>query len=787
MNCTHEKFPDDQGLQLQRQSKNEESLEKSQSLLTGIINSTSDMIWSVDPETFGLRSFNLSLYDYFLNKRGIRIENGMRPTDLFPPGEYVHVWHAFYKRALEEGSFSVDYMTYANTDILQLNFNPLISNGTVFGIAVFGRNITENRRIQEELLESERRYRLLVETASEGILVAQGTSLKFVNQVIPELTGYTKEELLSRPFLEFIHPDYRELMRDNYVKRIMGELVDQKYEILINNKDASLRWVEISGAAIEWEGQVATLNFVTDISNRKHAEEALRASERTLRLKTALLEAQANATIDGILVINDDQKRVFYNRRITELFNVPSHILEDEDDTALLEYVVSLTRYPGEFLKKVRYLYDNVDETSRDEIEFKSGMVLDRYSAPVLASDGKSYGRIWTFRDITDQKIFEKERLKIEKLESLGALAGGIAHDFNNILAGIMGSISLARKFVDNDHKAHKPLETAEKASVRAAELARQLLTFAKGGEPVKKIVSIRHIAEESLSLMLRGSKVKASVEMPDSLHAIKADEGQISQVFNNIVINAVHAMSEGGILTISAQNELLSSHNYLSLTAGTYVKISISDQGCGISDADMEKIFDPYFTTKSFGNGLGLASVYSIVSRHGGHISVSSKIGEGTVFTIHVPSIGETYTSTHQADPVFQSADVQAGGLILVMDDEEIIRENITGMLEHFGYQVTTCADGEEAIAHFETARNAGVPFTAIIMDLTVPGGMGGKEAAQRIRAIDPTACLIVSSGYSNDPVISGYSSYGFRGAVIKPYNIMELGRVLSTVLSAQ
>jgi signal transduction histidine kinase/CheY-like chemotaxis protein len=400
--------------------------------------------------------------------------------------------------------------------------------------------------------------------------------------------------------------------------------------------------------------------------------------------------------------------------------------------------------------------------------------------------DGKIVGFITTYTDITERKEREKELQKIEKLESLGILAGGIAHDFNNILTGIMGNISFAQMFLDAAHKSYKPLAEAGKASVRAAELAHQLLTFSRGGKPVKKVVSLRHLVSESISLVLRGSNVKGSVDIPDSIHAIEADGGQMSQVFHNIIINATQAMPGGGTLTVTARNETLRADNPLSLPPGTYVRITFADQGCGISEDDLNRIFDPYFTTKSAGSGLGLASAHSIVSKHGGHIEASSESGKGATFTIYLPSIGEAYLKD-KTDPVARTTGDHRNGSILVMDDEKMIRDMTTKMLEALGYHVMTCKNGTEAIAKYKAARESGAPFSATILDLTIPGGMGGKEAAQQILAIDPKACLIVSSGYSQDPIMSDYGSYGFAGAVAKPYNIMEFGQLLSSVLSAR
>ncbi|MDK9707382.1 MAG: ATP-binding protein [Desulforhopalus sp.] len=408
-------------------------------------------------------------------------------------------------------------------------------------------------------------------------------------------------------------------------------------------------------------------------------------------------------------------------------------------------------------------------------------LVTGLLSARVIPLKGEAH-IIAITRDITERKEREKELLKIEKLESLGVLAGGIAHDFNNILTGIMGNISLAKVFLDTSHKSYKPLTEAEKASSRAGELAHQLLTFARGGEPVKKVVSPKDIVKEALSFTLHGSNIKAIIDIPDSIHAVDADEGQISQVFHNLIINASQAMPEGGQITVSAQNETLAGNNSLSLQPGPYIRLTFTDQGCGISADDMQRVFDPYFTTKSTGNGLGLASVHSIINRHGGHISVSSTPGKGTSFTIYLPSLAAEYASI-QTGMATEVLGEHRGGAILVMDDEEMIRNIAVSILTHLGYEVTTCATGESAIDLYKTSVEAGSPFMAVIMDLTIPGGLGGKQAAEQILSLYPRACLVVSSGYSNDPIMSNYQEYGFSAAIAKPYNIQGFEKVLGSL----
>ena len=389
--------------------------------------------------------------------------------------------------------------------------------------------------------------------------------------------------------------------------------------------------------------------------------------------------------------------------------------------------------------------------------------------------------------DITERELLHNELVKMQKLESIGVLAGGIAHDFNNILTGIMGNLSYARLMIETGHAADSSLESAERASARATDLTRQLLTFAQGGEPIKKVLSVRRLINEAVTFMLRGTNVRGEIRIDDAVQAIEADEGQISQVCNNILINAVQAMPEGGVLRIAAGLHILKAVNTLSLPEGEYVRISFSDEGGGMPGEVLRRIFEPYFSTKDSGSGLGLASVYSIVTRHGGSISVESELGKGSTFTILLPAT----KATPPVEPSGPSSGVRPikgsqGRLpLLVMDDEAVIRDLATNMLTYLGYEVHVCADGEAAVRLYEEALAEGTPYAAVLMDLTIPGGMGGLEASRRILALDGDACLIVSSGYSHDPVMSDHLAHGFTGVLAKPYMVADLDQVLHTVLA--
>lgn len=402
--------------------------------------------------------------------------------------------------------------------------------------------------------------------------------------------------------------------------------------------------------------------------------------------------------------------------------------------------------------------------------------------APISNTSGKVIGDVLVFRDITDKHRMEEEMLKVEKLESIGVLAGGIAHDFNNILTAIIGNIALTKQYASKDSRTLEKLTEIEKASFRAKNLTQQLLTFSKGGTPIKKAIALDELFYDAAMFALGGSKVGMEFKAADGLWQVKADEGQISQVVNNLVLNAVQAMPAGGVIHVDMDNETLSSLSPLPLPAGRYVKIDLQDYGSGIPKENLGRIFDPFYTTKKAGSGLGLATSYSIIEKHGGYITVDSRPGSGTLFTLYFPSSDEEITNI--AAPTQKIN--QATGRILVMDDEDIIRAVVGDILTASGYGVAFAKDGTEMLDLYMQSKNNGNTFDAVIMDLTIPGGMGGKEAIGRLLEADPQAKAIVSSGYSTDPVMANFSDYGFSAAVSKPFQIEELYQTLNDVIKS-
>ena len=385
-------------------------------------------------------------------------------------------------------------------------------------------------------------------------------------------------------------------------------------------------------------------------------------------------------------------------------------------------------------------------------------------------------------RNISEKKKRDEETIRSHKLESLGIFAGGIAHDFNNILSAIVGYISLARMKIDNKDKAVELLDEAEKSGLRARHLTEQLLAFSKGGNPVKEITNVIDVVKESADFIMSGSKTALNYNVePDVLKA-DIDRGQIGQVIQNIILNASQAMPSGGVIYISIRNQYMKDENVISIPEGTYVAIEIKDEGSGIESRNLKRIFDPYFTTKKDGNGLGLTICHSIVKRHGGGIEVESVPGKGTEFTIYLPACNDVKSDKKTASAPKISINLKNLSVI-IMDDEPQLRYIMKEVLNDEGAKIFTVSDGSEAIDLFEKMASSGEPADLIIADLTIPGGMGGLEAIRIIREQGLPFKAIVISGYSNDPVMSDFKNYGFDAYIAKPFTSEDLLAVVKKV----
>jgi PAS domain S-box-containing protein len=412
-----------------------------------------------------------------------------------------------------------------------------------------------------------------------------------------------------------------------------------------------------------------------------------------------------------------------------------------------------------------------------------SRRLIDDSVAPIHDGRMGSAGAVLVFRDMTEKVRRDEEQIKWQKLESIGSLAGGIAHDFNNILAGILGNISLGKQAVDPGSRAFERLEEAERASAMASELAAKLLTFSKGGNPVRELIQLEDVIRDAALMAVRGSRVRCALALPEGLWGAYADAGQVGQAVSNVVLNAAQAMHGEGTVRVEAGNVDVAEGQLEHVQSGRYVKVVVMDTGVGIPRESLKRVFDPYYTTRENAPGLGLTTAYHILKSHGGNLFVESEPGSGTSVALYLPATTERPV---RVDAGAAKTSANRKWRVLVMDDEELVREMAQGMLEHLGCEAQGARDGREAIRMYAEAAEQGKAFDLVVMDLTIPGGMGGKEAAGRLLRSYPDARLIVSSGYSSDPVMANSAAYGFRATLPKPYRIEELGQLLEKVLEA-
>ncbi|GAB4334271.1 MAG: hypothetical protein Kow0089_03380 [Desulfobulbaceae bacterium] len=644
--------------------------------------------------------------------------------------------------------------------------------------------IRERERWLDEALralqESEKKYRAIYNAPNEAILICDPENCTIIdaNRGMLSMFGYHHEEIIGMHFGELSsgEPSYTTREAEALITSAV-EGGDRILEWMCRRKDGEIFWVEISLQATYLEGKKQVLAVLRNIHARKMAQTEL-ASEKE-RLAVTL-----RSIGDGVITTDERGRIVLLNkvaealtgwrqfeavgRLFTEVFHI-IHLKSGEPCENPVEKVLAT----GEVVE----LGDDTVLVSRDG---KRRLVADS-GAPIRDPQSRVIGAVIVFRDVTEEKRMEEELIKIRKLESVGVLAGGIAHDFNNILVGILGNISLARQCIGDRARAEEMLRNTEKAALRAKDLTTQLLTFSRGGEPVIQTASIVSTITESAEFALRGSNVKISFDIPEDLWLVSADTGQISQVIQNIVLNARQAIPDEGTVEITCRN-CTDCGDVPEPLRDKCVRIVISDDGPGIPEEIRGKIFDPYFTTRADGSGLGLSICHSIIMKHRGSISVESEPGRGTDFIILLPVSPEQEIES-LPDPDVQAA-VGKSARILVMDDDPMIQELSRQMLEFLGHEVVLCDEGKSALDLYEKAMKNRRPFDLVIMDLTIPGGMGGEKAIKELLRMDPGAKAIVSSGYSNDKVMAGYVSHGFKAVIVKPYQMEDLEKIIQQTL---
>ncbi|MDD1772321.1 MAG: PAS domain S-box protein [Methanomassiliicoccales archaeon] len=637
------------------------------------------------------------------------------------------------------------------------------------------RDTTEMEASRQALIDSEARYRELITNQGEGTMYADINELiEFANPAAEEIFGVKRGQLPGRTLFEFVDEKGRQIIHEQTLERRKGMKGHYSLDIIRPSGERRTIQVTVTPRLGRSNELIGFFGVFRDITEEAKVEQALRRSEAEYR---AVVEMQKEMIFrrsrDGTMTFVNDACVKFFGMPMNEI--IGSKILPPADEA------------------EVRECMEKIEAVTPERPDCDSLMLK------VTQKDGSTRWTEWRVRgifdhngelieyqavgnDITLRLKMEEELVRTQKLESVGLLAGGIAHDFNNMLSSVVSNMELAIMNVPDGSSNKQRLEEAVRAAMSARRLTQQLLTFSKGGKPIKEVIDVGTMLRSNTEFTLTGSNITAEYHLDENVHLISADPFQMGQVINNVVINAVQSMPDGGKIVLRSSNFDNGKDVRPNFTERSYVRIDITDEGEGISPENLSKIFDPFFTTKEKGSGIGLLTVQSIIHNHGGHIEVESEVGVGTTITIFLPA----YLGAGTDHPL---QDLQGAGgrsaRIMVMDDDLSILDVVTMILSELGYEAVGARTGEEAISLYHEGMRDGSPFDLIIMDLTIKGGMGGKDAIKNILGMDPDAKAIVSSGYSNDPVMSEPGRYGFRDVLQKPYTILDLSAKIRTILN--
>jgi two-component system cell cycle sensor histidine kinase/response regulator CckA len=887
-------------------AKNKDKIETDPLLFRDLISKTNDAIFVNDPKTGRFIFVNDKACTGLGYDRQELLRMGVKDIETTFSDNFS--WRAHVDELRQRGPLVLEGIHKrkdGTTFPVEANISYVLLSTGEYMVAVV-RDITERKRMEDQLQQTERRYRQLFENMNEGFLIqdiveddaGKPVDVRYldINPAIERFLGKTRSEIIGRTRNQVLgSPD------PAVVDTISRVAATGQPIHMVRYSSGANRWYESISYSLG-QGQVATL--VLDVTERKQAEEARQTA-------LANLEALVDNVQQGVLFEGQDRRIRFANRTFCSLFGIPSSdLIIGADCAAIAQQAKPVFADPDGFVETIEQRLRDRQIVLSEEVKLADGRMFERDYIPILAGEAQ-LGNYWIYRDITEREradaalrererqlsesqriahigswehnlatgevvwsdelfriigfdprkdpadfkmffgmvhpddrpalkkaidetvktgkhfsvdyrfilrdgttrilhaqaelkadetgaqvilsgtaqditekhLLEEERLKTHKLESIGTLAGGIAHDFNNLLQGIFGYISMAKMTIDQKEKSLSMLDQAEEALHMSVNLTTQLLTFSKGGRPVKKLIRVRPAVENAVKFALSGSRTNFEMYMPADVWPIEADEGQLAQVIQNIALNANEAMAGSGTVLVSLANVNIVKGAVAGLPeGGRYVRITIQDSGIGIPEQNLARIFDPYFTTKQKGSGLGLATSYSIIKKHGGVIEVKSALNRGTTFTMYLPA------SEGAEMEIARTTSHAVGtkkGRILLMDDEELVRNVAREMLAALGHDVVSAEDGRKAIELFREARAAGTPFDLVILDLTVKGGMGGEEAIRKIRDIDPDVKAVVASGYADSPVIANYRAYGFSAVLNKPYRIDALQNCLNLFVS--
>ena len=645
---------------------------------------------------------------------------------------------------------------------------------------------SERKQAEEKLQESEERYKALFMNMGSGVAIyeVKGDGEDFIftdfNKAAEKIDNQKKEELIGRSIFE-ARPQVEEFGLIDVFREVWKTGKPNHFPITLYQDEKLKSWYENFIYKLP-SGEIVSIS--TDETDRNRAEKTLKYSQ--LQLEAILNNLDASIYIADM----DSHEMLFMNNHMKELFG------KDLTGEICWKFLHENQSGPCYFCTNDRlidvdgnpskpYVWETYNQKLRNWYEL--------HDQAIPWTDGRLVRMEISF-DITDQKKLQEEVLRSRKLESIGTLAGGIAHDFNNLLYVVMGNISLAKDDLKPEIGTSESLKVAEQACIKAKKLSARLITFSKGGDPVKETMSIDNLLKDAVISALKGFNIKSNISIADGIIQVNIDEDQIKQVVHNIAVNAREAMDDNGRLKVSCENIDIAEKGYLTLSQGKYIKISFKDQGGGISKENLNKIFDPYFSTKDMGadkgQGLGLTISYSIIEKHGGLITVESELETGSTVSVYLPAapVKEPDLQKSRGRSAAKEHVKQTGtstGKILLMDDQEEVRTFLGQVINRLGYDVETCTEGKEAVQIYKKAMESKEAFDVAILDLTNKFGMGGQETMKRLLEIDDTARGIVITGYSDDPVVANFRAYGFSGFITKPATRNEMSKVIHEVIS--
>jgi PAS domain S-box-containing protein len=690
------------------------------------------------------------------------------------------VWIIFFSE-LALRDFVSDAGTRTKAEIATGCFYLLVTAGLFF--VLLSKGVDRFVKATAAQKESESRLQAIFDSAVHGIFtINENGTVESMNRAAVTLFGYSKAEVVGQN-VRMLMPEPDRSRHNGYISHYIGtgekKIIGIGREVVGLRKGGATFPLHLSISEVKLGDRRIFTGIMHDITRMKRAENAL--AEEKERLAVTL-----RSIGDGVITTDIAGKVAVVNKTAERLTGWRQQEAVGRRLGDILKMLDAKTRKPR------KNPLDNVLASDKP-CEMPAGTLLIARDgserliadscAPIHDHESKLVGAVFIFRDVTEKQKLEEEIHKAEKAEAISILAAGIAHDFNNYLNIILSNLALAKMSGGDYAEINESLSETEKATGWARDVVQQLLEFSKGGVPVKKVVGIGEMIRDAASFALSGSKVICEFAIPDDLAPVEIDTGQITQVINNLIINADQAMPEGGRIHVRAGNETLGAGEIAGLPAGNYVKISIQDEGVGISPENMKKIFDPYFTTKETGTGLGLATSFTILKNHGGTIAVDSHAGKGTRFSLYLPATEDAIALREEK----VEEKLTGKGRVLVMDDNDSLRTVTVKILGKLGYEAEPAVNGEEAVRKYQAAIAQSQPFDVVMLDLTIVGGMGGVETFKVLQKFDPGVKGIACSGYSLDPAMVNFRDYGLSGVAIKPYKVQELNALLQALIERE